>query len=77
MKKKTRLANVSADKIVEAHGSFACAHCIKCKKEHSEAFVKKAVFSDEVPKCTADDCGGVVKVFYFILFFFKCTQIGS
>jgi len=54
-----RIAGVSGEKLVEAHGSFAAAHCIKCKKEYATAFVKEAIFKDEVPKCT--DCSSIIK----------------
>ena len=30
-----RVAGVSGEKLVEAHGSFSGAHCIDCKKEHT------------------------------------------
>lgn len=56
-----RLAGVSGELIVEAHGSFSSAHCINksCKKEHSEQWVKEKVFSDQIPKC--DKCDALVK----------------
>ena len=28
-------AGLPEEKLIEAHGSFRTAHCIKCKKEHS------------------------------------------
>ncbi len=31
-----RAAGVSPEKLVEAHGSFAQAHCISCDREHSQ-----------------------------------------
>ncbi|GAM28633.1 hypothetical protein SAMD00019534_118090 [Acytostelium subglobosum LB1] len=54
-----RVANVPGDALVEAHGTFATAHCTKCKKEHSCEYVKERVFKDETPLCT--ECSGVVK----------------
>ncbi|KYQ92793.1 NAD(+)-dependent deacetylase [Tieghemostelium lacteum] len=55
-----RIAQIPEDKLVEAHGSFATAHCISCRKEHTKDFVKDEIFSERVPKCI--DCkDGVVK----------------
>jgi len=54
-----REAGVPGDVLVEAHGSFAAAHCIECHAEASEHKVKTAVFSSNVPKC--DGCSGLVK----------------
>jgi len=54
-----RVAGVDGEMLVEAHGSFAEAHCIQCKKAEDIEEVKKAVFSDVIPKCK--ECGGLVK----------------
>lgn len=54
-----RMAGVSPDLLVEAHGSFGSAHCVKCKKEYSAEFVKDLVFKDKIPRCT--ECNGLVK----------------
>lgn len=35
-----RVAKVSPDKLVEAHGSFGEAHCIDCKTQESPEEVK-------------------------------------
>lgn len=35
-----RVAGISGDKLIEAHGTFHTAHCIKCRKEYSQEFVK-------------------------------------
>jgi hypothetical protein len=48
-----RCAGIPADVLVEAHGSFATAHCIKCKKEHAHEWVKEHVFAQTIPRCTA------------------------
>jgi len=50
---------VDPDLLVEAHGTFAEAHCIGCGKEFSHSFVKDAVFEDIVPTC--DRCNSPVK----------------
>ena len=53
-----RVAGVSDDKIVEAHGAFHTGHCIKCHKEYSHQWIKDLIFKDEIPTC---QCGGFVK----------------
>lgn len=34
------VAGISAEKLVEAHGSFRAAHCLLCSKEYSQDWVK-------------------------------------
>ncbi|XP_053672053.1 NAD-dependent protein deacetylase sirtuin-2-like [Anopheles nili] len=53
-----RIAGISEEKIVEAHGTFYTNHCLQCKTAYSLEFVKEKIFADEVPKCP---CGGVIK----------------
>ncbi|OTF73375.1 NAD-dependent protein deacetylase sirtuin-2-like protein [Euroglyphus maynei] len=66
-----RIAGITADKLVEAHGSFHTGHCIneECRKEYSFEFMKKIVLDkdreDNVVYC--EDCGSYVKpdiIFY-------------
>jgi len=52
------IAGLSEEKVVQAHGGFQKAHCIKCKKAYEEKWVKDILFKDEIPMCT---CGGLVK----------------
>eukprot|EP00090_Calanus_glacialis_P028975 TRINITY_DN46467_c0_g1_i1.p1 TRINITY_DN46467_c0_g1~~TRINITY_DN46467_c0_g1_i1.p1 ORF type:complete len:377 (-),score=128.25 TRINITY_DN46467_c0_g1_i1:278-1408(-) len=72
-----RVAGIGDDKIVEAHGAFHKGHCIKCRNEFSQDWIKEIIFKDEVPTC---DCGGFVKpdiVFFGENLperFFKCMQ---
>lgn len=57
-----RIAGIDPDKIVEAHGSFASAHCIDCGEEMAPEEVKKLVLDskgDNVVYCP--ECGGLVK----------------
>jgi NAD-dependent deacetylase sirtuin 2 len=54
-----REAGVDGEMLVEAHGSFASSHCIECKAEASNLFVKECVFAEKVPHC--DKCNGLVK----------------
>ncbi|KAK4074529.1 uncharacterized protein Triagg1_5125 [Trichoderma aggressivum f. europaeum] len=54
-----RAAGVPADKIVEAHGSFATQRCIECKVEFPDAEMRAHVVRGDVPKC--NECKGLVK----------------
>ncbi|KAK9240833.1 DHS-like NAD/FAD-binding domain-containing protein [Lipomyces kononenkoae] len=54
-----RIAGVSDDKIVEAHGSFAENHCIDCGKEMTKEALEAKMKKNEIPKCKR--CGGLVK----------------
>lgn len=56
-----RIAGVPAEKLVEAHGSFASAHCIACKLPYTQEFVK----------------GEMIVEFFFFLSFFCKTQYCS
>eukprot|EP01135_Chromosphaera_perkinsii_P005605 Nk52_evm19s355 gene=Nk52_evmTU19s355 len=46
-----RAAGVSVKKIVEAHGSFHSAHCIRCQQEHDVGAVKEAIEKGKTPVC--------------------------
>jgi len=54
-----RKAGLGVEKLVEAHGTFSSAHCINCRKEYSQEWMREKIFSDTLPKC--DDCEGLVK----------------
>ncbi|CAK8673885.1 unnamed protein product [Clavelina lepadiformis] len=54
-----RVAGISGEKIVEAHGAFHSAHCLECKKEYTQEWVKEKVFNDEIPRCS--ECESLVK----------------
>jgi len=60
-----REAGISDEKLVEAHGAFHTGHCIDCRKEYSQAWIKERILVDkdeaEIPRCTRANCGGVVK----------------
>eukprot|EP00940_MAST-03C_sp_MAST-3C-sp2_P001208 g1208.t1 len=53
-----RVAGVPSDRIVEAHGSFATASCVECKKQYPIADMRKDIKASRIPKCS---CGGVPK----------------
>ncbi|RPD62313.1 NAD-dependent deacetylase sirtuin-2 [Lentinus tigrinus ALCF2SS1-6] len=56
-----RQAGIPADKLVEAHGSFASQHCIDCKKEYDSARMRELVEKGEVVRCDNESCAGLVK----------------
>jgi NAD-dependent protein deacetylase sirtuin 2 len=56
-----REAGIPGEKLVEAHGSFAQAHCLECRKAHTREQVKEEIFAERVPRCTAVGCNGLVK----------------
>jgi NAD+-dependent protein deacetylase sirtuin 2 len=70
-----RAAGVLPEKLVEAHGSFGSAHCVKCNAEYDMEYMrnklmnltdgKKATDDDTkcIPWCACDqaDCEGYVK----------------
>lgn len=56
-----RAAGVPADRIIEAHGSFATQRCIECNKEFPDEDMKKHVFEGKVPHCKESGCTGTVK----------------
>ncbi|TRY70718.1 hypothetical protein TCAL_05189 [Tigriopus californicus] len=56
-----RVANISGDKLVEAHGTFHSSHCIepKCRKEYTQEWMKEQIMRDVIPTCK--ECNSVVK----------------
>ncbi len=48
-----------AEKIIEAHGSFATQHCIQCKAGYPDDEMKEKIEKQELPKCKK--CKGYVK----------------
>ncbi|XP_065168312.1 NAD-dependent protein deacetylase sirtuin-2 [Atheta coriaria] len=73
-----RISGLSSDKLVEAHGTFHSGHCLGCRKEYTQEWMKIRIFQDEIPIC--EDCPGVVKpdiVFFgedLPLRFYKCMK---
>ncbi|VDM34341.1 unnamed protein product [Hydatigera taeniaeformis] len=60
-----RVAGVPPSKLVEAHGTFATAQCLKCEKSIPARMVKAAIDRGKVARCYR--CRGLVKpdiVFY-------------
>ncbi|KJK81284.1 hypothetical protein H634G_03303 [Metarhizium anisopliae BRIP 53293] len=56
-----RRAGVPADKIVEAHGSFATQRCIECRAAFPGDLMTEHVARGAVPRCREDGCAGTVK----------------
>jgi len=56
-----REAGVPAEKIVEAHGSFARQRCIECKTPFPGVLMKQAISKSDVPHCLTPQCNGLVK----------------
>ncbi|XP_018324325.1 NAD-dependent protein deacetylase sirtuin-2 isoform X2 [Agrilus planipennis] len=54
-----RVAGIPDEKLVEAHGTFHTGHCVLCRKEYTQNWIKEKIFNDEIPICTA--CPGIVK----------------
>ncbi|KID85195.1 NAD-dependent deacetylase sirtuin-2 [Metarhizium guizhouense ARSEF 977] len=56
-----RRAGVPADKIVEAHGSFATQRCIECRAAFPGDLMTEHVARGAVPRCREAGCAGTVK----------------
>ncbi|CAO3690084.1 unnamed protein product [Rhizopus stolonifer] len=54
-----RLTGLDEEYIIEAHGSFASASCIECKKPADEDQVCEKSLAGQVPRC--ESCKGLVK----------------
>ncbi|GAO14046.1 uncharacterized protein UV8b_01862 [Ustilaginoidea virens] len=56
-----RRAGVPADRITEAHGSFAGQRCVECRAGFPDAEMRSHVLQGRVPRCRERGCGGPVK----------------
>lgn len=56
-----RLAGIPPDKLVEAHGTFSKASCIRCHQSHEGEEIKTMIMTDRIPRCKRQGCSGVVK----------------
>ncbi len=56
------IAGLPADKVVEAHGSFAKSHCLDCGGEASESHMLAGARQGQVVRCERKRCSGLVKV---------------
>jgi hypothetical protein len=56
------LAGLPDSHLIEAHGSFANAHCLSCQREAGREYVLAAgVREGKVVRCDEKGCGGLVK----------------
>lgn len=55
------IAGLPSEALVEAHGSFRSASCIRCGKGYTSEYVKDIIFKDEIPLCQNPKCNGLVK----------------
>jgi NAD-dependent SIR2 family protein deacetylase len=56
------LADIPADQILECHGHFRAASCIKCGKAMDGKECERIILeTDDTPKCNKKKCGGYVK----------------
>ncbi|SNX83663.1 related to NAD-dependent histone deacetylase [Melanopsichium pennsylvanicum] len=51
-----RIAGVEADKVVEAHGSFASSTCIVCKHRVDDDWIRAKVEKGQVARCPRHKC---------------------
>ncbi|GLH04710.1 NAD-dependent protein deacetylase Sirt2 [Gryllus bimaculatus] len=54
-----RLAGIPGNKLVEAHGAFSTASCIKCNRQHDPVKTRSLILEEKVVYC--DHCKGLVK----------------
>ncbi|PKI84705.1 Hst2p [Malassezia vespertilionis] len=50
------LSGLDSDSIVEAHGSFAKARCVECKKLVEPAWLEKRLKNGQVARCEQQEC---------------------
>ena len=56
------MAGIPAEKIVEAHGTFVTATCLRCREKYRCDDIRAQIFDDQVPKCyKTARCTGVIK----------------
>lgn len=53
-----RIAGVEAEKVVEAHGSFATSTCIVCKQRVEDDWIREKVMSGSIARCPRPKCPG-------------------
>mmetsp|Transcript_21528 Transcript_21528/g.32037 ORF Transcript_21528/g.32037 Transcript_21528/m.32037 type:complete len:402 (+) Transcript_21528:49-1254(+) len=59
-------AGIPREKVVQAHGGFDSAHCLKCDTEYHPNYVKEILVNGDVPRCkvqrrSGNTCRGLVK----------------
>lgn len=56
-----RSAGVPPDLLIEAHGSFASAACVKCRRAEDVEAVRATALAGDIPVCRRTGCGGYIK----------------
>ncbi|XP_014291547.1 NAD-dependent protein deacetylase sirtuin-2 [Halyomorpha halys] len=54
-----RLAGISEDKLIEAHGTFYQSHCLGCKNKYGFEWLKRQIHRKRIPHCI--HCNSLVK----------------
>ncbi|MBC7777930.1 MAG: silent information regulator protein Sir2 [Phycisphaerae bacterium] len=44
--------------VIECHGSFSSAHCVRCDRQYLGSEIKKSIIEKKIPRC---NCGGLIK----------------
>ncbi|XP_067012810.1 NAD-dependent protein deacetylase sirtuin-3 isoform X2 [Anabrus simplex] len=56
-----RLSGMPPEKLVEAHGGFYTASCIRCYKRQDPDKTQERIMKGEIVECDNESCGGLVK----------------
>ncbi|KAK7476695.1 hypothetical protein BaRGS_00032093 [Batillaria attramentaria] len=56
-----RIAGIPPEKMVEAHGTFSTATCVRCRQKYDGDEIKDKIFEDKLPRCKKFSCTGIVK----------------
>ncbi|KAL4947468.1 DHS-like NAD/FAD-binding domain-containing protein [Aspergillus filifer] len=56
-----RDAGVSRGKVLNVHGTWESQYCNKCRADYPDELMKGAIEKGDVPICTVEGCGGVVR----------------
>lgn len=51
-----RMAGISEDKLIEAHGTFYKSHCLGCKHEYGFEWLKRQINRKRIPHCIHCNC---------------------
>jgi NAD-dependent SIR2 family protein deacetylase len=51
-----RMAGLPEEMLVEAHGSFATAHCLNCRQEYRAEELRPRIAKGEILRCDKPSC---------------------
>jgi NAD-dependent deacetylase sirtuin 2 len=54
-----KLAGVSEEVLIQAHGTFSSGRCVACSRPHSRDYFRPVIRRGDVPRCKS--CAGLVK----------------